>query len=73
MHAPHDWTTRQYIAYMLDALGLTRKAQAALTTATDAHLQIYVELIKLAARHNEQLAEFLEFSGLAFNGIALCS
>jgi hypothetical protein len=60
----NDCTTRQYVAHMLDLLGLKRKAHAALTTASEKHMAIYIEIIKIAAKSRRDIAEFLWFSGV---------
>jgi len=59
-----DYSTRQYISHMLSKLGLDRKAAAALT-ASEEHLAIYIELLKLAAKNREDIQELLYFSGIA--------
>lgn len=60
-----DYTTRQYIAHMLSLIGMSRKASLALTTATESDLKVYVDVIKLVAERDNDLQEFLDFSGVA--------
>jgi hypothetical protein len=61
----HDHTTRQYIAHILENIGLKQNALIALNTATNDDLEIYLEVIKMVAEKRKDIQQLLDFSGLA--------
>lgn len=59
-----DFSTRQWVAIMLQKLGMPRKAEFVLN-ATENQLQFYINLVKLLGNGNSDIEEILAYSGVA--------